>query len=115
LIAGGSGAGAWPLGLGIAATLSVNVTHGLGRGGIGAPAAAWSAIALDGSYELLKMTNGQVVTTFSIVDMYIGALTYYRRRELGEGCMDARRLHGVMDVTRRFSPGPDWSVGCRVS
>jgi hypothetical protein len=45
----------WLLGLGIAATLAVNVAHGLGHGLIGAAIAAWPAVALVGSYELLMM------------------------------------------------------------
>jgi hypothetical protein len=45
----------WLLGLGIAATLGANVAHGLGRGPIGAAVAAWPAVALVGSYELLMM------------------------------------------------------------
>ena len=45
----------WLLGLGIAATLAANVAHGLGHGLIGAAAAAWPAVALVGSYELLMM------------------------------------------------------------
>jgi hypothetical protein len=45
----------WLLGLGIAATLAANVAHGLGHGPVGAAVAAWSAVALVGSYELLMM------------------------------------------------------------
>jgi hypothetical protein len=45
----------WILGLGIAATLSANVAHGLGHGLAGAAVAAWSAVALAGAYELLMM------------------------------------------------------------
>jgi hypothetical protein len=45
----------WLLGLGIAATLAANVAHGLGHGPIGAAVAAWPALALVGSYELLMM------------------------------------------------------------
>jgi hypothetical protein len=41
--------------LGIAATLAANVAHGLGHGLIGAAVAAWPAVALVGSYELLMM------------------------------------------------------------
>jgi hypothetical protein len=41
------------LGLGIAATLAANVAHGLGQGPVGAAVAAWPAVALVGSYELL--------------------------------------------------------------
>jgi hypothetical protein len=43
----------WLLGMGIAATLAANVAHGLGDGSVGAGVAAWSAVALVGSYELL--------------------------------------------------------------
>ena len=45
----------WLLGLGIAATLAANVAHGLGRGPSGAVVAAWPAVALVGSYELLMV------------------------------------------------------------
>src|ERR1700734_946591 len=45
----------WLLGLGIAATLAANVAHGLGHGPVGAAVAAWPAVALLGSYELLMM------------------------------------------------------------
>jgi hypothetical protein len=45
----------WLLGLGIAATLATNVAHGLGHGLIGAAVAAWPAVALVGSYELLML------------------------------------------------------------
>lgn len=43
----------WLLALGIAATLAANATHGLDRGPIGAIVAAWPAVALVGTYELL--------------------------------------------------------------
>jgi hypothetical protein len=45
----------WLLGLGIVTTLAANVAHGLGHGPIGAGVAAWPAVALVGSYELLMM------------------------------------------------------------
>jgi hypothetical protein len=45
----------WLLGLGITATLAANVAHGLGDGPTGAAVAAWPAVALVGSYELLMM------------------------------------------------------------
>ena len=45
----------WLLGLGIAATLAANVAHGLGHGPVGATVAAWPAVALVGSYELLMV------------------------------------------------------------
>ena len=49
----------WLLGLGIEATLAANVAHGLGHGPVGAMVAAWPAVALVGSYELLmKIIRG---------------------------------------------------------
>jgi hypothetical protein len=45
----------WLLGPGIVATLAANVAHGLGHGIIGAAVAAWPAVALVGSYELLMV------------------------------------------------------------
>jgi hypothetical protein len=41
--------------LGIAATLAANVAHGLGHGPVGAAVAAWPAVGLVGSYELLMI------------------------------------------------------------
>jgi Protein of unknown function (DUF2637) len=48
----------WLLGLGIVATLAANVAHGLGHGMIGASVAAWPAVALVRSYELLMIVRG---------------------------------------------------------
>jgi hypothetical protein len=45
----------WLLGVSIVATLAANVAHGLGNRVIGAAVAAWPAVALVGSYELLMM------------------------------------------------------------
>ena len=45
----------WLLSLGIVATLAANVAHGLGQGPSGAVVAAWPAVALVGSYELLMV------------------------------------------------------------
>lgn len=45
----------WLLGMGIISTLAANVAHGLGHGIIGAAVAAWPAVALVGSYELLMV------------------------------------------------------------
>jgi hypothetical protein len=43
----------WLLGLGIAATLTANMARGWSRGLVGAVVAAWPAVSLVGSYELL--------------------------------------------------------------
>jgi hypothetical protein len=45
----------WLLSLGTVATLAANVAHGPGHGIIGAAVAAWPAVALVGSYELLMV------------------------------------------------------------
>jgi hypothetical protein len=45
----------WLFGMGITATLTANIAHGLGHGLMGAAVAAWPAVALVGSYELLMM------------------------------------------------------------
>jgi len=43
----------WLLGLGIAATLTANMAQGWSHGPVGAVVAAWPAVSLMGSYELL--------------------------------------------------------------
>jgi hypothetical protein len=43
----------WPLGPGIAATLMANMAQGWSHGLVGAVVAAWPAVSLVGSYELL--------------------------------------------------------------
>jgi Protein of unknown function (DUF2637) len=43
----------WLLGLGIAATLTANIAQGWSHGPVGAVVAAWPAVSLVGSYELL--------------------------------------------------------------
>src|ERR1700753_4077726 len=43
----------WLLGLGIAATLAANMAQGWSHGLVGAVVAAWPAVSLVGSYELL--------------------------------------------------------------
>jgi hypothetical protein len=45
----------WLLALGIGATLAANVASGLRFGPVGALVAAWPALAVVGSYELLMM------------------------------------------------------------
>jgi hypothetical protein len=54
----------WLLGLGIAAALAANLAPGLGDGPIGAAVAAWPAVALIGSYELLMLViRGSQIST----------------------------------------------------
>lgn len=66
----------WLLALGILAILAANVMHGLDGGPIGAVVAAWPAIALVGSYELL-MT---LVRSSSRVSGHIPVPDPYRYR-----------------------------------
>ena len=48
----------WLLGLGIAATLTANMAQGWSHGPVGAVVAAWPAVSLVGSYELLVWLIG---------------------------------------------------------
>jgi Protein of unknown function (DUF2637) len=59
----------WLLGLGIVATLAANVAHGLGHGLTGAAVAAWPAVALVGSYELLMLVIRSAHATSDSVDV----------------------------------------------
>lgn len=45
----------WMLAAGIGATLAANVASGLGFGSVGALVAAWPALAVVGSYELMML------------------------------------------------------------
>ena len=63
----------WLLGLGIVATLAANVAHGLGHGLVGAAVAAWPAVALIGSYELLMMIIRNVPASANSADSASGA------------------------------------------
>lgn len=57
--------------LGIAATLAANVMHGIAHGVIGAVVAAWPAVALVVSYELLMglIRRGHSVSTLTVSDL----------------------------------------------
>ena len=63
------------LGLGIAAALAANVAHGLGHGLTGAAVAAWPALALVGSYELLMLIiTGVGILVIAVVN-FVNLLT----------------------------------------
>lgn len=56
----------WSLAVGIVATISANLAHGLNHGPIGALVSAWPALALVGSFELLMLqirTNQRAIST----------------------------------------------------
>lgn len=63
----------WLLGLGMVATLAANVAHGLGHGIIGAAVAAWPAIALVGSYELLTVVMRGAQPPAGAPHLHVGA------------------------------------------
>ena len=58
----------WLLGLGIAATLAANVARSLAHGLLSAAVAAWPAVALVGSYELLMMVRSSQTVRDGISD-----------------------------------------------
>ena len=62
----------WLLGLGIVTSLAANVAHGIGHGLIGAAVAAWPAVALVGSYELLMLTSEFPPVALSAPDRSLG-------------------------------------------
>jgi Protein of unknown function (DUF2637) len=104
----------WLLGLGITATLAANVAHGLGDGPSGAAVAAWPAVALVGSYELLMVVirYGQVPACTETGPAISGALVMTRcgRRLLKgfAGDVAAGRVPSVRMIA------PDSTSGSRV-
>jgi hypothetical protein len=67
----------WLLGLGIAATLTANMAQGWSHGLVGAVVAAWPAVSLVGSYELLVWLiriSGTAGPTPSAEHLYEGAV-----------------------------------------
>lgn len=113
------------LGLGIVATLAANVMHGLDHGPIGALVAAWPAVALVGSYELLMwvVRTGRVrepddgLTTWRVPAALLPAsarnavpeLTEWQERALAEFRTElaAGERIGVRAVKRRLNTSTD--------
>ncbi|MET8145691.1 DUF2637 domain-containing protein [Sphaerisporangium sp. NPDC005288] len=60
----------WALALGIAATLAANILHGIERGPLAAALAAWPAIALVISYELIMwvVRSGRELADRALID-----------------------------------------------
>jgi Protein of unknown function (DUF2637) len=89
----------WLLGLGIAATLAANVAHGLGHGLTGAAVAAWPAIALVGSYELLMMVIRSSQAPGSAPGIAHGADPLREQAaELFAGQLAVDRVHSVRAI-----------------
>jgi hypothetical protein len=97
----------WLLGLGIAATLAANVAHGLGHGPIGATVAAWPAVALVGSYELLMMVirSSQAVPDGVPGKAEAGDPLQGRAAEVFAGQLAADRVPSVRAIRAQFHVG----------
>jgi hypothetical protein len=97
----------WLLGLGIAATLAANVAHGLGHGPIGAAVAAWPAVALVGSYELLMMIvhGSQAVPDGTPGKAEARDLLQERAAEVFASQLAADRVPSVRAVRAQFHVG----------
>ena len=100
----------WLLGLGIAATLAANVAHGLGDGLIGATVAAWPAVALVGSYELLMMVirSSQVPADGALETKHDADPLHEQATELFAEQLAADRVPSVRAIRAQLHvrPGP---------
>ncbi len=87
----------WLFGLGIAATLTANVAQGWSHGPVGAMAAAWPAVSLVGSYELLVWlvrTSGAVERGLSAEHLCNRAACRAAIRSLTISAVDGDRSDG---------------------
>jgi hypothetical protein len=93
--------------LGIVATLAANVAHGLGHGLTGAAVAAWPAVALVGSYELLMMVirSSQVPADSMPETRHHADPLQERAAELFAGQLAADRLPSVRAIRAQLHVG----------
>ena len=87
----------WLLALGIAATLTANMAQGWSHGPVGAVVAAWQAVSLVGSYELLVWlirTSGAADRGPSPADLRNGAACRAARRLVPASAVDGDRPGG---------------------
>ena len=87
----------WLLGLGIAATLTANMAQGWSHGPVGAAVAAWPAVSLVGSYELLVWlirTSGAADRGPSAAHLRTGAACRAAMRPLPVSAADGERPRG---------------------
>src|SRR5271157_3801238 len=98
----------WLLGLGIAATLTANMAQGWSHGPVGAVVAAWPAVSLVGSYELLVWlirTSGPTARVPSAEHLCNCAACRTAIRSLPISAVDGDRRGGcerrASDPTRR--------------
>jgi hypothetical protein len=104
----------WLLGLGIAATLAASVAHGLGHGPVGAAVAAWPAVALVGSYELLMMVirSSQTIPSGMTGSMDDPDPLSEQAAEIFADQLAADRVPSIRAIPRRTPRGtaPDTAV-----
>jgi hypothetical protein len=97
----------WLLGLGIAATLTANMAQGWSHGLVGAVVAAWPAVSLVGSYELLVWlirTCGTADRGPSAGHLRNGAACSAAARPVPASAADGERLGG----SERDTSGSAW-------
>ena len=97
----------WLLALGIAATLTANMAQGWSHGPVGAVVAAWPAISLVGSYELLVWlisTCGAADRGPSAAHLCACAACRAARRPVPASAVDGERPGG----SERGTSGPAW-------
>ena len=97
----------WLLALGIAATLTANMAQGLSHGPVGAVIAAWPAVSLVGSYELLVWlirTSGAADRGPSPGHLRNGAACRAARRLVPASAADGERP----GRSERGTSGPAW-------
>jgi hypothetical protein len=97
----------WLLALGIAATLTANMAQGWSHGLVGAVVAAWPAVSLVGSYELLVWlirTSGPAARGPSAVHRCEGAACHAAVHPLPAPAIDGKRSGG----RERGPAGPAW-------
>jgi hypothetical protein len=97
----------WLLALGIAATLTANMAQGWSHGPVGAVVAAWPAVSLVGSYELLVWlirTSGAADRGPSAEHLCDGAPCRAAVRPLPASAVDGERPGG----SERDTSDPTW-------
>ena len=97
----------WLLALGIAATLTANMAQGWSHGPVGAVIAAWPAVSLVGSYELLVWlirTSGAAHRGPSAAHLGTGAACHAARRPVPAPATDGERP----GANQRDTSGPAW-------
>ena len=97
----------WLLALGIAATLMANMAQGWSHGPVGAVVAAWPAVSLVGSFELLVWiirTAGAAGCGLSAGHLRDGAACRAAARPVPASVIDGERPGG----NQRGTSGPVW-------